>query len=61
MSTPACPMCEMSDVLEHPDRWECLTCGHEWPRASQPDAVAGPRIVRDAHGNVLVDGDSVTL
>ena len=29
MSNPACPMCEMNDVLEHPGRWECATCGHE--------------------------------
>ena len=48
MSKPACPMCEMTDVLEHPDRWECVTCGHAWPRS-----------VEDAHGNVLADGDRV--
>jgi protein PhnA len=58
MSQPACPMCEMTDVLEHPDRWECVTCGHEWPREEQP---AEARVVKDAYGNVLVDGDSVTL
>jgi len=51
-------MCEMPDVLEHPDRWECVTCGHEWERAPAPEAA---RVVRDAHGNVLADGDSVTL
>jgi len=48
----------MTDVLEHPERWECVTCGHEWERAPEPEAA---RVVKDAHGNVLADGDSVTL
>ena len=52
----------MTDLLEHPRVWECQTCGHEWPREEQPEeAVDGPRVVRDAHGTALADGDSVTL
>jgi protein PhnA len=51
-------MCEMTDVLEHADRWECLTCGHEWEREAAPAAA---RVVKDAYGTVLADGDSVTL
>ena len=54
-------MCEMNDVLEFPDKWECVTCGHEWPRAAAPEIADGPRIVKDAHGNVLADGDCVIL
>ena len=54
-------MCEMTEVLDHTERWECVTCGHEWEREAEPEAPAGPRIVKDAHGNVLADGDSVTL
>jgi len=61
MSNPACPMCEMTDVLDHPDHWECVTCGHEWPHEAQPEEASGPRVVKDAYGTVLVDGDSVTL
>ena len=61
MSKPACPMCEMTEVLEFPDRWECVTCGHEWERASEPETPAGPRVVKDAYGNVLADGDCVIL
>jgi protein PhnA len=61
MSKPACPMCETTDVLEHPDRWECLTCGHEWPREAEADAPEAARVVKDAHGTVLADGDCVTL
>jgi len=54
-------MCEMTEVLDHPDKWECVTCGHEWERPHEPEAAAGPRVVKDAHGNVLADGDCVIL
>ena len=61
MSKPACPMCEMNEVLDHPEKWDCVTCGHEWERTPAPDAPTGPRVVKDAHGNVLADGDCVVL
>ena len=61
MSKPSCPMCEMTEVLEFPDKWECVTCGHEWPREAAPEVAAGPRVVKDAYGNVLIDGDCVIL
>jgi protein PhnA len=54
-------MCEMTEVLEHAERYECVTCGHEWERALEPEAPVGPRVVKDAHGNVLTDGDVVML
>jgi protein PhnA len=48
----------MEDVLEHPERWECVTCGHEWDREAQAPAA---RVVKDAHGTVLADGDAIIL
>ncbi len=51
----------MNDILEHPARWECATCGHEWRRDAAPEIADGPRMVKDAHGNVLTDGDCVIL
>lgn len=56
MSNPACPACTLEDVLSHPDHWECSTCGHEWPKEAAPEAA---RVVKDAHGNVLAEGDTV--
>src|SRR6478735_766162 len=61
MSEPACPMCEMTEVLEFPAKWECVTCGHEWPREVPPAEPATARVVKDAHGNVLADGDIVAM
>ncbi|MBS0660916.1 MAG: alkylphosphonate utilization protein [Verrucomicrobia bacterium] len=58
MNVPACPMCEMTEVLDLPERWECVTCGHEWAKEEAPVAA---RVVKDAHGTVLADGDCVQL
>lgn len=54
-------MCEMAVVLEHPTQWECVTCGHEWDRDIAVAEAPSDRAVKDAHGNVLSDGDVVSL
>lgn len=63
MSSVACPVCSIEDVLTHADRFECSTCGHEWPReiVADDEPTEGARVVKDANGTVLADGDSVTL
>jgi protein PhnA len=48
----------MTELLDLTDRWECVTCGHEWAQDSLAPAA---RVVRDAHGTVLADGDTVML
>lgn len=53
-------MCTMTELIEHADRWECVICGHEWPREAVAQAPE-TRVVKDAHGTVLADGDSVVL
>lgn len=62
MSTlPACPKCKSAYTYEDGENLVCPECGHEW-RAGEPVAAEdGPRVVRDAYGNVLQDGDSVTV
>ena len=61
MDKTTCPVCEMDDILESPTRWECATCGHEWERALEVETSTGSRVVKDANGNVLADGDIVAL
>lgn len=61
MSQPACPMCEMTELLTHADRVECMTCGHEWQSEPEADAPEGERVVKDAYGAVLADGDIVAM
>jgi protein PhnA len=58
MPNPACPACTLEETLSHPGHWECGVCGHEWPKEEVPEAA---RVVKDAHGNVLVAGDTVAL
>lgn len=58
MPPPPCPLCTLDNVLEHNEHWECATCGHEWPKETAPEAA---RVVKDANGNVLADGDTVAL
>jgi protein PhnA len=44
--------------------WTCPECGHEWNPQAEPKAVeqgAQAVAVRDAYGNELRDGDSVTV
>lgn len=59
-STLACPICSLTDIVELGDgRVECVTCGHEWEaEGAGADEV---REVRDANGNLLSNGDTVTL
>ena len=56
---PPCPAC--GSALTYPDgpQLVCPECGHEW----SPDFVEAEarRVHRDAVGNVLADGDAVTL
>ena len=54
-------MCEMTEILDHADRYECVTCGHEWSRDAAPETQETGRIVKDAYGNVLADGDIVAM
>ena len=58
MPNPACPLCSLEDVLGNADHWECGTCGHEWSKEAAPEVA---RIVKDANGNPLADGDTVAL
>jgi protein PhnA len=57
MSAPTCPECASELSYELGGFQVCSMCGHEWSLdAPQDDAV-----IRDAVGNVLADGDTVTV
>ncbi len=57
---PKCPQCSSEYTYEDGEMFVCPECAHEWPKmaAAAADEV---RVVRDAVGNVLQDGDSVTV
>ncbi|MEV7281528.1 zinc ribbon domain-containing protein YjdM [Streptomyces sp. NPDC093111] len=62
---PPCPQCSGAYTYEMGALLVCPECGHEWTAgAADPaagDASAGERVVKDAVGNVLADGDTVTV
>ena len=61
MSTlPACPQCQSSLTYEDGGLLICPECGHEW-QAGATDDTEAVRVWKDAHGQVLQDGDSVVL
>ncbi len=60
MSLPNCPKCDAEYTYEDGSLLICPMCAHEWTQA-EVDAEAEASIVRDAVGNVLQDGDAVTV
>jgi protein PhnA len=60
---PACPSCRSELVYEDGPLFVCPECAHEWAKdSSAAQIVAAPEAaVRDANGNVLQDGDAVTV
>lgn len=61
-----CPQCQSVNVYEDGNLWICPECSHEWSKfaasatATKEDAPQDNQ-VRDAHGNILQDGDTVTV
>jgi len=58
---PPCPSCGAEYTYEDGAQLVCPECGHEWRagEAVAPDEES--RVVKDAVGNVLQDGDTVTV
>ncbi|MDF2231265.1 zinc ribbon domain-containing protein YjdM [Albimonas sp. CAU 1670] len=54
-----CPECGSTYTYETDALLSCPECGHEWSPAAA--AAADAQEVRDSLGNVLADGDTVTL
>lgn len=59
---PPCPECSGAYAYEMGALLVCPECGHEWQAPSGESAEApAERVVKDAVGNVLADGDTVTV
>ena len=59
---PPCPKCSCEFTYQDGALYVCPECAHEWSlgAASAEDDDA-PKVWKDANGNVLADGDTVTL
>ena len=62
MSTlPACPKCNSEYTYEDGTQLICPECSHEWSTSSESDAGNDDAVIKDSVGNVLNDGDTVTV
>ncbi len=62
MSTlPACPQCHSSYTYEDGQQYVCPECAHEWPQNAAAANTEETRVIKDANGNILQDGDTVTV
>ncbi|HEY9119241.1 MAG TPA: zinc ribbon domain-containing protein YjdM [Marinobacter sp.] len=57
---PPCPECSSEYTYEDGVQLVCPECGHEWSEAEVAANEAG-KVIRDANGNDLQDGDTVTV
>jgi protein PhnA len=57
---PPCPQCGSAYTYEDGGQLVCPECSHEWT-PNQASADADALEVHDAVGNLLADGDSVTI
>ena len=56
---PPCPECNSEFSYEMGELLVCPECAHEWnPNDAEVESV---RVIKDASGNVLADGDDVTI
>lgn len=57
-SLPNCPKCNSEYTYEMDDLLVCPECAHEWSdKAAEPEEL----VVKDSVGNILQNGDSITI
>lgn len=56
---PSCPQCHSEYTYEDGIQLVCPECGHEW--SGEAVAAEVDAVVRDANGNELQDGDTVSV
>jgi protein PhnA len=60
MSLPNCPKCQSEYTYQDGDLLICPECSHEW---KEGESSANEEVIqiKDANGNLLSDGDCVTV
>ena len=61
MSLPSCPKCNSEYTYEDGAMLICPECAHEWSADGAAGADDEAKVIKDASGNVLEDGDTVTV
>ncbi len=58
---PKCPKCGSEYTYEDGNMYVCPECGHEWSKDTPVEVESDALVVKDANGNLLQDGDTVTV
>ncbi len=58
---PHCPQCDSEYTYEDATVYVCPECAHEWSQDSAAESDGGGRNIKDANGNPLQDGDTVSV
>lgn len=58
---PPCPQCNSEFTYEDGDNYVCPECAHEWNKTAAAETAETGKVVRDANGNILQDGDTITV
>ena len=58
---PPCPQCQSTYTYEDGNLCVCPECGHEWSAEAAAPGEGEKRVICDANGNPLADGDTVTV
>ncbi|WP_055070545.1 zinc ribbon domain-containing protein YjdM [Clostridium massiliamazoniense] len=58
---PNCPKCNSEYTYEDGNLYICPECGNEWGLETVVESNEDELVVKDANGNILKDGDSVTV
>ncbi len=60
-SLPKCPKCSSEYTYIDGALFMCPECSHEWMGSSADDDSETVSVIKDANGNVLQNGDTVTV
>jgi protein PhnA len=58
---PPCPLCSSAYTYEMGALLVCPECAHEWEGTDEAESAEAAMVVKDSVGNILEDGDSVTI
>lgn len=58
---PNCPKCNSEYTYEDGSMYVCPECAHEWSQHAAADVDSDEKVFKDCNGNILKDGDSVTV
>jgi protein PhnA len=58
---PSCPKCQCTYTYEDGNLYICPECSHEWSKFAKVEEDSSDEEIKDANGNILKDGDTVTV